>query len=63
MAELVMALIRTKTDIVKALRMKSMLGNKGVEVSGLVIREKGEGAIPLGFLEDMVQLRVMGFLS
>jgi hypothetical protein len=34
-----------------------------VEVSGLVIREKGEGAIPLGFLEDMVQLRVMGFLS
>jgi hypothetical protein len=63
MAELVMAMVRTKSDVVSALRMKSMLWDKGVEVSGLVVRsEDGEG-IPSLFLEDMIDLKIVGFIS
>lgn len=62
MAELVMTLARTKSDVVNALRMKSLLWDKGVELSGMVIRNKEKGMIPPGFLEDMLDLRIVGFL-
>ncbi len=63
MAELVMALVRTKEDVVSALRMKSLLWDKGVELSGMVVREKDTGIIPPPFLEDMMQLRIVGYLN
>lgn len=62
MAELVMTLLRTKADVVDALRMKSLLWDKGIELSGVVIRKNESGFIPSGFLEDMIQLKVVGFL-
>ena len=64
MAELVMAVVRTKADVVSALRMKSMLWDKGIELSGMVIKDKEDnGAIPEGFLEEMMHLKIVGFLS
>ena len=63
MAELVMAMVQTKSDVVSALRMKSTLWDKGVEVSGLIIREEGEKVIPSAFLEDMIDLKIVGFIS
>jgi hypothetical protein len=63
MAELVMALMRTKADVVSALRMKSLLWDKGIELSGMVVREKDNGIIPQSFLEDMMQLRIVGYLN
>ena len=57
-----MTLARTKADVVSALRMKSLLWDKGVELSGMVIRNKEKGIIPPGFLEDMLDLRIVGFL-
>ena len=62
MAELVMTLMRTKADVVDALRMKSLLWDKGIELSGVVVRKKESGVIPPGFLEDMMQLKVLGSL-
>jgi hypothetical protein len=62
MAELVMSLARTKADVVDALRMKSLLWDKGIELSGVVVRKNGGELIPRGFLEDMIQLRVVGTL-
>lgn len=62
MAELVMTLTRTKSDVVDALRMKSLLWDKGIELSGMVVRKDEGELIPRGFLEDMIQLRVVGFL-
>jgi hypothetical protein len=62
MTELVMALMRTKADVVSALKMKSMLWDKGIEVSGLVIRNENNGIIPSVFLEDMIDLKVVGFV-
>lgn len=63
MAELVMALVRTKSDVISALRMKSMLWDKGVEVSGLIVRDEGEKVIPTVFLEDMIDLKIVGFIN
>jgi hypothetical protein len=60
MAELVMTLARTKSDVVDALRMKSLLWDKGIELSGMVIRNKEKGIIPPRFLEDMLDLRIVG---
>ena len=62
MAELVMTLLRTKADVVDALRMKSLLWDKGIELSGVVVRKNESGIIPPGFLEDMIQLKVLGSL-
>lgn len=62
MTELVMTLLGTKADVVDALRMKSLLLDKGIELSGVVIRKNESGFIPSGFLEDMIQLKVVGFL-
>ena len=58
-----MALVRTKSDVVSALRMKSLLWDKGVEVSGLIVRDEGEKVIPNVFLEDMIDLKIVGFIS
>lgn len=63
MTELVMLLVRTKSDIVKALRLKALLWDKGVKPSGMVIKDNGKGAIPPGFLEDMMELEIVGFLT
>ena len=63
MAELVMALMRTKADVVSALRIKSLLWDKDIELSGMVVREKDSGIIPQSFLEDMMQLRIVGYLN
>ena len=64
MAELVMSMIRAKADVVNALRMKSMLWEKGIELSGMVVKkDDNNGAIPAEFLEEMVQLKIVGVLS
>ncbi len=64
MAELVVAMVREKSDVVSALRMKSLLWEKGIELSGMVVKkEENNGAIPLEFLEEMVQLKIIGVLS
>jgi hypothetical protein len=63
MVELVMALVRTKSDVVSALKMKSMLWDKGIELSGVVVGEKDDEIIPPSFLEDMIQLRIVGYLN
>ena len=62
MAELVVALVRTKIDVVNTLKMKSMLWSKGVGLSGLVVEDDNDG-IPPSFLEDMIQLRIVGYLN
>lgn len=62
MVELVMTLTRTKADVVDALKMKSLLWDRGIELSGVVVRKNESEAIPSGFLEDMIQLRVVGVL-
>lgn len=63
MAELVVALMRTKLDVVNTLKMKSMLWSKGVGLSGMVLEENDVGTIPPSLLEDMIQLRIMGHLN
>lgn len=64
MAELVVAMAKTKSDVVSALKMKSMLWNKGIELSGMVVRRhEGNKEIPAGFLEDMLKLKVVGILT
>jgi hypothetical protein len=63
MAELVMALVRTREDVVSALKMKSMLWDRGIELSGIVVGEEDSGIIPPVFLEDMVQLKIVGYLN
>jgi hypothetical protein len=63
-AELVIALVWTKSDVVSALKMKSMLWDKGIELSGMVVRRQEDNRdIPSGFLEDMVQLKIVGILT
>ncbi|MEE8402160.1 MAG: hypothetical protein V3R93_00235 [Candidatus Hydrothermarchaeaceae archaeon] len=63
MTELVMLLTQNRSDLVNALRMKSMLENKGVDVSGLVIKDKNGEHIPHVFVEDMMDLKIVGFIS
>jgi hypothetical protein len=62
MVELVMTLVRTRADVVDALKMKSLLWDKGIELSGVVVRKNESEVIPPGFLEDMIQLKVVGSL-
>jgi hypothetical protein len=61
-SELVMAIIQTKEDIVNALKKKSRLWDKGIEVDGMVVREEKE-EIPASFLEDIMQLKIVGILK
>lgn len=63
MAELVLAMVRTKSDVVSALKMKTMLWDKGVEVSGIVVRKGDNEIIPSDFLEDMIKLKIVGSIS
>jgi hypothetical protein len=64
MAELVMAMIRAKADVVSALRMKSMLWEKGIELSGMVVKkDDANGVIPHEILEELMGLRIVGFLN
>jgi hypothetical protein len=64
MVELVMAVIRTRADVLNTLKMKSMLWNKGIEVSGMILRkEEANDGIPQEFLEDMTRLKILGFLD
>jgi hypothetical protein len=63
MVELVMSLVRSKSDVVNALKMKSMLWGKDIELSGIVLGKKDDGTIPPSFLEDMIQLRIVGYMS
>jgi hypothetical protein len=60
MTVLVMVLGPNKSDVVNALRMKSSLWDKGIVLSGMVIRNKNSETIPSGFLEDMMQLKIIG---
>lgn len=62
MAELLMALVRSKSDVVSALKMKSMLWGKDIELSGIILGKKDSGTIPPSFLEDIVQLRIVGYM-
>lgn len=63
MTELVMLLVQTKTDVVNALKLKNFLSEKGIEVTGMVVKDKkSNGSIPLDFLEEMMQLRIVGVL-
>jgi hypothetical protein len=61
--ELVIILERNKLDVVNALRIKSLLGSKGIEISGLVVRDKEEGDIPSEFLEEIIKLKIVGVLQ
>lgn len=63
MTELVMLLVQTKTDIVNALKLKTFLSEKGIEVTSMVVKGNGDESIPLNFLEEMMQLKVVGLLS
>lgn len=63
MTELVMLLGQSKSEIVNALRIKTLLWDKGIEVAGLVVRNGNSGHIPPEFIEDMMRLKVVGFLT
>jgi hypothetical protein len=64
MVELVMAVIRTRADVLNTLKMKSMLWNKGIEISGIILKkEEANDGIPQEFLEDMTRLKILGFLD
>jgi hypothetical protein len=63
MADLVMAIMRTKQDIVDALKKKSLLWNKGVQVNGMVVEEEEEEEIPTSFVEEMMQLKLIGVIK
>lgn len=63
MTELVIILERNKLDIVNALKIKSLLGSKGIEISGLVVRDKEGGDIPPEFLEEIIKLKIVGVLQ
>lgn len=59
-----MTLVRTKADVLSALKMKSALVNKGIDVLGMIVKkEEASVGIPLEILEDMTQMRVVGFLD
>lgn len=62
MTALVMILNQEKSDIVNALKMKTRLWDNGIVLFGLVIRGEGQGTISPAFLEDMMQLKVLGSL-
>ncbi len=63
MTELVMVLDPKKSDVVNALHMKTRLWDNGIILSGLVLRGEDGGIVPPGFLEDMMQLKVIGSLQ
>lgn len=63
MTELVIILERNKLDVVNALKIKSLLWNKGIAISGLVVRDREEGDIPSEFLEEMMKLKIVGVLQ
>jgi hypothetical protein len=63
MAELLMAIVKAKADIISALRLKSLLWSKGIELSGMVVRSKkddDDSSVPSEILEEIMQLRLMG---
>jgi hypothetical protein len=60
MSELLLLLVRTKSEVVSALQMKTLLGDKGIEISGLVLKEEDSNKIPAEFLEDIMQLKILG---
>jgi len=61
MVELTMAIMRSKADIVRALRMKSVLWKKGIELKSMVIRD--DEGIPARILEDIMRLKIIGVLK
>lgn len=63
MTSLVMLLVKTKSDVLNALKMKSFLAKKDIEVTGMVIQNATKGPIPSEFLEELTQLKVVGFLK
>jgi hypothetical protein len=63
MSELIMLVEKRKPDIISALRMKVSLWEKGVMVSGLAVKNDGDGDIPRQMIEDMVKLRVIASLD
>ncbi len=59
-----MTMVRAKSDVVSALKMKSLLWEKGIMLSGMVVKkDDNNGAIPQEMLEEMMDLPVVGFLS
>ena len=63
MTELVMVLDPKKSDVVNALKMKTRLWDNGIVLSGLVLRGEDDRIVSPGFLEDMMQLKVIGSLQ
>ena len=63
MTELVMVLNHEKSDVINALHMKTLLWDNGIILSGLVLRGEDGGIVYPGFLEDMMQLKVIGSLQ
>ena len=63
MTDLVMVLNHKKSDVVNALHMKTVLWDNGILLSGLVLRGEEAGIAYPGFLEDMMQLKVIGSLQ
>ena len=63
MTALLMVLNQEKSDVVTALKMKTLLWDNGIILSGLVLRGEYEGIAYPGFLEDIMQLKVIGALE
>lgn len=65
MAELLISITRSKSDVVSAMKTKSLLWKKGIELSGIVLKDddNDDNPMPVKFLEDMVQLRVVGVID
>lgn len=63
MTELVMLVDQKKSDVVGALKLKTQLWDNGIVLSGLVLKSRSNGIVPSVFLEEMMQLKVIGSLQ
>ncbi|MBU2560294.1 hypothetical protein KKA03_05310 [archaeon] len=64
MTELVLMLDPIKSDVVSALKIKNLLWDNGIMVSGILLNDGDEGEVfSPELLEDMMQLRVLGSLK
>ena len=59
MAELVIIIGQTKTDVLDALKMKSTLEKIGITVMKVVTRETGGKKIPHELIESLLKTKVL----
>jgi hypothetical protein len=63
MAELILLVKRNKSEVVSALKMKAALEKTGIQPSGMFMMNDGKDPIPPEFIEDLVGLKVMGYIA